>query len=125
MIRNIRMISHAARTDNLRCMQSRFLPSHKGGRTAKPEGVMEAADTTSVALDREADLLAQLLHGEGIHGRDAAVSRIIEDLRRLEEEASFVGASRQTFQKIASARRLLGDKEPMSLKGPLYPAKLR
>lgn len=86
---------------------------------------MEAADTTSVALDREADLLAQLLHGEGIHGRDAAVSRIIEDLRRLEEEASFVGASRQTFQKIASARRLLGDKEPMSLKGPLYPAKLR
>jgi hypothetical protein len=53
------------------------------------------------------------------------VSRIIEDLRRLEEEASFAGASRQTFQKIASAQRLLGDKEPMSLKGPLYPATLR
>ncbi|CAO4193922.1 hypothetical protein [Methylorubrum extorquens] len=86
---------------------------------------MEAADATPVALDRETDLLAQLLLGEGVHGRDAAVSRIIEDLRRLEEEASFAGASRQTFQKIASARRLLGDKEPMSLKGPLYPAKLR
>ncbi|CAO4155446.1 hypothetical protein [Methylorubrum extorquens] len=86
---------------------------------------MEAADATPVALDRETDLLAQLLLGEGVHGRYAAVSRIIEDLRRLEEEASFAGASRQTFQKIASARRLLGDKEPMSLKGPLYPAKLR
>lgn len=86
---------------------------------------MEAADVTPVVLDREIDLLAQLLLGEGVPGRDAAVSRIIEDLRRLEEEASFTGASRQTFQKIASARRLLGDKEPVSPKGPLYPAMVR
>ncbi|MBB2960973.1 hypothetical protein [Methylobacterium sp. R2-1] len=121
MIRGICRIPHAVFVDNLRCMQSRFLLSDKGERTARPERAMEAAD----ALDRETVLLAQLLLGEGIHGRDAAVSRIIEDLRRLEEEASFAGASRQTFQKIASARRLLGDKEPMSLKGPLYPAKLR
>ncbi len=85
---------------------------------------MEPADAASVAFDREAGLLAQLLAGEGVYGRDAAVSRIIEDLRRLEEEASFAGASRQTFQKIESARRLLGDKEALSLKGPLYPAKL-
>ncbi|WP_455989191.1 hypothetical protein [Methylorubrum extorquens] len=89
------------------------------------ENAMELANSAPVSLDGETDLLAQLLLGRGVYGRDAAVSRIIEDLRRLEEEASFAGASRQTFQKIASARRLLGDKEPMSLKGPLYPATLR
>jgi hypothetical protein len=106
-------------------MRFSFLSSDEALLTEMLEGAMEAADATPVALDRETDLLAQLLLGEGVHGRDAAVSRIIEDLRRLEEEASFAGASRQTFQKIASARRLLGDKEPMSLKGPLYPATLR
>lgn len=34
----------------------------------------------------------------------------IERLRRLEEDARFAGATRQALQKIASARRVLGDR---------------
>ena len=40
----------------------------------------------------------------------AAVGLMVERLRRLEEEARLEGASRQTLQKIMSARRVLGDR---------------
>jgi hypothetical protein len=40
----------------------------------------------------------------------AAVSLMVERLRRLEEEARLEGAGRQTLQKIMSARRVLGDR---------------
>ncbi|HEX8413145.1 MAG TPA: hypothetical protein VF637_04585 [Sphingomicrobium sp.] len=43
----------------------------------------------------------------------------IERLRRLEEDARCLGTTRQTLQKIRSARRLLGDRaEYRRFEGP-------
>lgn len=59
-------------------------------------------------LDDETAVLIQALV-EDAHAPDAAVDRMVERLRRLEEEARLEGTDRQTLQKLASARRLLGD----------------
>ncbi|GJD96115.1 hypothetical protein [Methylobacterium iners] len=43
----------------------------------------------------------------------------IEHLRRLEEEVRSAGTTRQTLQKISSARRILGDHAELGhFKGP-------
>ncbi|GJE72858.1 hypothetical protein [Methylorubrum podarium] len=59
-------------------------------------------------LDDEMAALVQALAGDA-HAPDAAVGQMVERLRRLEEEARLGGSDRQTLQKLASARRLLGD----------------
>lgn len=59
-------------------------------------------------LDDETAVLIQALV-EDARAPDAAVDRMVERLRRLEEEARLEGTDRQTLQKLASARRLLGD----------------
>lgn len=59
-------------------------------------------------LDNEMAALVQALAGDA-HAPDAAVGQMVERLRRLEEEARLGGSDRQTLQKLASARRLLGD----------------
>ena len=41
---------------------------------------------------------------------DASVCLTVERLRRLEEEARLGDGDRQTLQKLASARRILGDR---------------
>lgn len=58
------------------------------------------------------DETIQLVHDMKMEGAlDASASRLlmIERLRRLEDFARIRGATRQTFQKICSARRVLGD----------------
>lgn len=59
-------------------------------------------------LDDETVRLVQALVQDA-HAPDAAVGRMVERLRRLEEEVRLEGTDRQTLQKITSARRLLGD----------------
>lgn len=45
-----------------------------------------------------------------VNAPDASVCLIVERLRRLEEEARLGDGDRQTLQKLASARRILGDR---------------
>jgi hypothetical protein len=59
-------------------------------------------------LDGEMAGLVQAL-AEDADAPEAAVGQMVERLRRLEEEATLEGSDRQTLQKLASARRLLGD----------------
>lgn len=60
-------------------------------------------------VDGETAWLVQQLAQEGPERRDAATVLTIEKLRRLEDLARNAGTSRQAFQKIVSARRVLGD----------------
>ena len=80
---------------------------------------MQVTNRRVIDIDHETASLVQQLSIEAHHERGAAASVTAERLRRLEEEARFAGTSRQAFQKITSARRLLGDEarfEPF--KGP-------
>jgi len=71
---------------------------------------MQTASPRAVDLDRETSTLVTKLRSEPLEDRGVAGALTIERLRRLEEEARCSGTSRQAFQKITSARRLLGDR---------------
>lgn len=71
---------------------------------------MQAATRKTIDIDHETASLVQDLHAEAPESRGVVALITTERLRRLEEEARCLGASRQAFQKIASARRLLGDR---------------
>jgi hypothetical protein len=76
----------------------------------------------SLELDGETASLVQALSTEAPDDRGVATFVTIERLRRLEEAARFSGTTRQTLQKIASARRLLGDQTSLGpFKGPFLP----
>lgn len=80
---------------------------------------MQVATHQTVDIDQETAALVQELSAEPPQDRGAAILITMERLRRLEEEARLSGTSRQAFQKIASARRLLGDKAHFGpFKGP-------
>lgn len=73
-------------------------------------GHHEMSDLLPADLDDET---IQLVHNMRMEGAlDASASRIfmIERLRTLEDFMRVRGATRQVFQKISSARRILGDK---------------
>ena len=61
------------------------------------------------SLDDETCWISTARTEGGLVPYGAATARMIERLRRLEDQARCAGASRQTFQRLASARRLLGD----------------
>ncbi|AWN38466.1 hypothetical protein [Methylobacterium radiodurans] len=65
--------------------------------------------TQTPDIDPETAWLVQRLVREGSVFGDTATILTIEKLRRLEDLARRAGTSRQAFQKIASARRILGD----------------
>lgn len=71
---------------------------------------MEVGTRGVVDIDQETSSLVQELSAEDIQNRSVAALVTTERLRRLEDEARCSGTSRQAFQKIASARRLLGDR---------------
>jgi len=71
---------------------------------------MEVGTRSVVDIDQETSSLVQELSAEDIQNRSVASLVTTERLRRLEDEARCSGTSRQAFQKIASARRLLGDR---------------
>lgn len=71
---------------------------------------MEVGTRSVVDIDQETSSLVQELSAEDIQNRSVAALVTTERLRRLEDEARCSGTSRQAFQKIASARRLLGDR---------------
>lgn len=62
-----------------------------------------------VDLDDHTAWLVQHLATNGPTSAEAATALTIEKLRRLEDLARRAGADRQAFQKILSARRVLGD----------------
>lgn len=62
----------------------------------------------SETLNDETTWLVQTLAKEP-DPSDAAVGLMVERLRRMEDEARLNGGDRQTLQKLASARRVLGD----------------
>lgn len=65
--------------------------------------------TDRVDLDDHTAWLVQQLARNGPVSAQAATALTIEKLRRLEDLARNAGADRQAFQKILSARRVLGD----------------
>lgn len=73
-------------------------------------------------LDDATAGLVQAL-AEDVDAPDAAVDRMVERLRRMEEAAKLGGSDRQTLQKLASARRVLGDPVEVgpALRVPLVP----
>jgi hypothetical protein len=78
------------------------------------EGIVELDPTTS---SRIVELAAE----KADHKSTAALV-MIERLRRLEEDARCLSATRQTLQKITSARRILGDRAEFGcFQGP-FPA---
>lgn len=60
-------------------------------------------------VDPETAWLVEQLVQDGPDSREAATILTIEKLRRLEDLARHAGTNRQAFQKIVSARRILGD----------------
>jgi hypothetical protein len=62
-----------------------------------------------IDLDDHTAWLVQQLVSNGPTSAEAATALTIEKLRRLEDLARNCGADRQAFQKILSARRVLGD----------------
>lgn len=60
-------------------------------------------------VDTETAWLVEQLVQSGPEHAAAATVMTIERLRRLEDLARTGGTSRQAFQKIVSARRILGD----------------
>lgn len=71
---------------------------------------MRASGTQAVDIDDDTASLVQALSAEAPQDRGVAALVTAERLRRLEDEARCSGTSRRAFQKIASARRLLGDR---------------
>ena len=71
---------------------------------------MQALLPRPIDIDRETTALVLELQSEAPERRGVSAAVTIEQLRRLEEEARCAGTSRQAFQKITSARRLLGDR---------------
>ncbi|KAB1075904.1 hypothetical protein [Methylobacterium soli] len=83
---------------------------------------MRIADPQGVEIDLEMAALVQALSQDKPQSGGAAALMAIEQLRRLEEEARSSGVSRQAFQRIASARRLLGDRANFgTFEGPFLP----
>ena len=79
-------------------------------------------ERANVTFDDETARQVQRLAEDGAERSGAAVSHMVERLRRLEDEARCVGGSRQTFQKIMSARRVLGDRVTIGrLEGDFMP----
>ena len=78
-------------------------------------GTMMTLDGTAamsknlIDLDDHTAWLVQQLVSNGPTSAEAATALTIEKLRRLEDLARNSGANRQAFQKILSARRVLGD----------------
>jgi hypothetical protein len=70
---------------------------------------MAAMGTDIIDLDDHTAWLVQHLAVNGPASAEAATALTIEKLRRLEDLARNAGADRQAFQKILSARRVLGD----------------
>lgn len=66
-----------------------------------------------IDLDDHTAWLVQQLARSGPASAEAATALTIEKLRRLEDLARNAGTDRQTFQKILSARRVLGDREDL------------
>jgi hypothetical protein len=82
---------------------------------------MQVATRNVIDIDHETSRLVQELAAEAPQNCRAATSVTSERLRRLEEEARCSGTSRQAFQKIVSARRLLGDKAHFGpFNGPFF-----
>ena len=71
---------------------------------------MQISQSRAIDIDRETAALVVELRSEAPEGRVVAAAVTVEQLRRLEEQARCSGTSRQAFQKITSARRLLGDR---------------
>ncbi len=67
-------------------------------------------DVQFADVDSETAWLIQQLVQDGPEPAAAATILTIEKLRRLEDLARNAGTSRQAFQKIVSARRVLGDR---------------
>lgn len=67
-------------------------------------------DAQRADIDSETAWLVQQLVQDGPEPAAAATILTIEKLRRLEDVARNAGTSRQAFQKIVSARRILGDR---------------
>ncbi|GLS69002.1 hypothetical protein [Methylobacterium tardum] len=65
-------------------------------------------------IDDHTAWLIQQIAINGPHSADAATAVTIEKLHRLEDLARNAGTSRQAFQKIVSARRVLGDHSDLS-----------
>jgi stage V sporulation protein SpoVS len=78
-------------------------------------GTMMTLDGTAamsknlIDLDDHTAWLVQQLVSNNPTSAEAATALTIEKLRRLEDLARNSGANRQAFQKILSARRVLGD----------------
>jgi hypothetical protein len=68
-----------------------------------------AMSTDLIDLDDHTAWLVQHLAIAGPASAEAATALTIEKLRRLEDLARRAGTDRQAFQKILSARRVLGD----------------
>lgn len=80
---------------------------------------MNAKLRQAIDVDRETTALVAQLLTEAPEDRGVAGAVTVERLRRLEEEARCSGTSRQAFQRITSARRLLGDQVHFGpFKGP-------
>lgn len=80
---------------------------------------MQIVSPRAIDLDGETSTLVTNLVSEPLEDRGVAGALVVERLRRLEEEARCSGTSRQAFQKITSARRLLGDQVHFGpFKGP-------
>ena len=71
---------------------------------------MNACSENTIDLDQATSSLVVALASEKTDHLSTAALVTIERLRRLEEDARFAGTTRQALQKIASARRLLGDR---------------
>ena len=75
-----------------------------------------------VELDPDTNSRIVELAAETAEYKSTAALLMIERLRRLEEDARCLSATRQTLQKITSARRVLGDQAEFGrFKGP-FPA---
>jgi hypothetical protein len=70
-------------------------------------------EASSADIDDHTAWLIQQIAINGPHSADAATALTIEKLRRLEDLARNAGTNRQAFQKIVSARRVLGDRSDL------------
>ena len=68
-------------------------------------------DRNASELDHDTALFVAELAADATGVPSTAALLTIEHLRRLEETARSAGTSRQSLQKIMSARRVLGDRD--------------